>query len=134
MDGRKKNLIEALSRKALALADFDEEESPVIETNGDFERTLKELKKWVDIDSDMKFAELVLARERRAKRFGETIKLLNKLIKSKGEDTKDGIYPLSLSDVFERRADILKEMGSNHLVENDRKWRLICNPKEYAVF
>lgn len=83
---RKDILVEALARKARAYCDL----APTEDSAADFEATLKELKEWIDIDSDKKYAVLVLEREKRAKRFGSVLKLLNALIKNNGDDTKGG--------------------------------------------
>ena len=135
MDEKKKMLLEALARKWLALVDIEKQERFKDSFSKDeFDKTLNDLEKWVNIDTDQKYAALVLEREKRANRLGEVLKVLNKLIKSKGTETKDGFYPLSLTDLFERREVILKEMKLDYLIENDRKWRLVCSPKGYGLF
>jgi hypothetical protein len=129
MEKKKDILVEALARKARAFGDI---ESPADST--DFETTLKELKKWIDIDEDNKFAILVLQRERRAKRLGAALKLLNSLIKNNGEDTKGGICPMTKANLLMKRAQILEDLGYTELVEHDKKWRVISAPKDYALF
>jgi hypothetical protein len=129
MEKKKDILVEALARKARAFGDI---ESPADST--DFETTLKELKKWIDIDEDNKFAVLVLQRERRAKRLGVVLKLLNSLIKNNGEDTKGGICPMPKANLLMKRAQILEDLGYTELVEHDKKWRVISAPKDYALF
>lgn len=129
MEKKKDILVEALARKARAFGDI---ESPADST--DFETTLKELKKWIDIDEDKKFAVLVLQRERRAKRLGAALKLLNSLIKNNGEDTKGGICPMTKANLLMKRAQILEDLGYTELVEHDKKWRVISAPKDYALF
>lgn len=128
--GKKKDiLIEALARKARACGDIESSSDP-----SDFDSTLKELKKWVDIDKDKKYAVLVIEREKRAERLGAALKLLNDLIKNNGEDTKGGICPMSKADLFAKRAQILEDLGYTELVVHDKKWRVISAPKAYALF
>lgn len=129
MEKKKDILVEALARKARAFGDI---ESSADST--DFETTLKELKKWIDIDKDNKYAILVLERERRAERLGAALKLLNGLINNSGEDTKGGICPLSKANLLTKRAQILEELGYTELVDHDKKWRVISAPKDYALF
>lgn len=129
MEKKKEILVEALARKARAFGDI---ESPA--DAEDFETTLKELKKWIDIDKDNTYAVLVLERERRAERLGAALKLLNGLIKNNGEDTKGGICPMSKADLLMKRAQILEDLGYTELVEHDKKWRVISAPRDYALF
>jgi len=135
MDETKKNLMEALARKWMAMVDglkVDNTNAGI--TKEGIDETMKNIKKWVNIDSDLKYAGMVLEREKGDNHLGEILKLLNKLIKSKGEETKDSFCPLSLSDLLKRREDVLKELNCDHLIENDKKWRLIFDPKDYGLF
>jgi len=129
MEKKKDILVEALARKARACGDME-----VSAESTDFDSTLKELKKWTDIDKDKKYAVLVVEREKRAERPGAALKLLNGLIKNNGEDTKGGICPLSKADLLAKRAQILEDLGYVELVEHDKKWRVISAPKDYALF
>ena len=104
------------------------------DASADFESTLKELKKWIDIDKDNKYAVLVIEREKRAERLGTALKLLNTLIKNNGEDTKGGIGPMTKATLLEKRAQILEELEYVELVEHDKKWKVISAPKDYALF
>lgn len=130
MEEKKTFLVEALARKAWAASDTDADESD------GFDASVKELQKWVgdDIASDKKFAVLALEREKRAGRTGSELKILNDLLKSKGDDTKGGICPLTKSDILERRAEVFRRLGLSHLATNDGKWRSISAPKDYALF
>lgn len=129
MEKKKGILVEALARKARAYGDI----ISTGDTSG-FESTLKQLKKWIDIDTDYKYAVLVIEREKRADRLGAALKLLNALIKNNGEDTKGGICPLSKATLLSKRAQILEDLGYTELVEHDKKWRVISAPKDYALF
>lgn len=129
MEKKKDILVEALARKARAFGDIDSSADGT-----DFETTLKDLKKWIDIDKDNKYAVLVLEREKRAERLGAALKLLNSLIKNNGEDTKGGICPMSKANLLTKRAQILEDLGYTELVEHDKKCRVISAPKDYALF
>lgn len=126
MEKTKEILIEALARKARAYAESSD--------SADFDATLKELQKWIDIDKDKKYAVLSIVREMQAERFGAALKLLNALIKNNGEDTKGGICPMSKADLLAKRAQVLEALGYAELVEHDKKWKLISAPKDYTLF
>lgn len=130
MEKKKDILVEALARKARACGDIQS----TGDASADFESTLKELKKWIDIDKDNKYAVLVIEREKRAERLGTALKLLNTLIKNNGEDTKGGIGPMTKATLLEKRAQILEELEYVELVEHDKKWKVISAPKDYALF
>ena len=124
MEEKKSQLVEVLARKARAAGDKDD----------GFDEALKHLKKWADVDSDLKYSSLVLQRDSRAERWGSVLKLLNGLIKKNGEDTKGGICPLSKKELLERRASLFTKLGYSHLKESDDKWRVIASPKSFALF
>uniref|UniRef100_A0A7S1YW11 Tripeptidyl-peptidase II n=1 Tax=Ditylum brightwellii TaxID=49249 RepID=A0A7S1YW11_9STRA len=150
MDERKDALIEALARKARATADLENEEKDKDdhkEENDDddkeetaesatetFDDLLAELKKWIDIDSNLKYSVLTLERERRKGRLGSVLNLLKKLIENDGEDTKGGICPISKPDLLKQRASVFEELGYDHLVEYDKLRSLLSSPKEFALF
>ena len=126
MDEKKSTLVDALGRKARAQADAD---------NGKgFDETLKDLKEWTDIDSNHKFAVLVLERDARAKRHGLVLKTLGTLLKKDGEGTKGGICPLSKKDLLERRAKVLDELGYTELVAYDKSRRVVDSPDSFSLF
>jgi hypothetical protein len=129
MEKKRGYLVEALARKARAYSDMDTPEAAV-----SFDSTLKSLKKWADIDSDKKFAVLTIEQEKRAGRPGCALKLLDTLIKNKGEDTKGGICPLSHADLLKKRAQMFQELGYESMLEHDKTWRVIANPKAFALF
>ena len=128
MEEKKKFLIEALARKARAVA--DDGKSP----SSRFDDALKHLSRWLDVDSDLKYAVLIIERGERAGRMGAVLKLLNDLLKKNGDDTKGGICPMTKSDLLGRRAKVLDQLGFSHLSENDMKWRVIASPKSFALF
>lgn len=119
-------MVEAYARKARACADKGDSSA--------FYDCLKELKKWVDIDQDKKYSVLTIEREKQAGRHGSVLKYLNTLLKTKGEDTKGGIRPFSEADLLAERATNLKHLEYTELVEHDKKRRLICAPKNFALF
>jgi predicted RNA-binding protein Jag len=128
MKEKKMFLIEALARLALAYADIQSEDA-----TAKFDETLKTLKAWTDIDTSDKYAALVIERETRAGRHGSVLKVLNKLITNTAKE-KDSIKVLSKSELYEKRAAILKKLGFDILVEYDMKNRVIACPKAYALF
>ena len=120
---KKTTLCEAWARKARALGDLDK--------GSEFDEALKELKKWVSISKDDKFAILVLEREKRAKRYGAMLKLLNSLV---DKDCKGGICPLTKADILTKRAEVLESLAYTSLVEYDKAWKVISSPKSYKLF
>ena len=128
MKEKKTYLIEALVRKALAYADMEDAKSP-----DKFDETLKQLKAWVDIDAMGKYAALSIERERRAGRFGNALKLINKAL-SKETKEETMIKPLSKSDLLGMRAKIFEELGFFILVEYDRSTRVTACPKSFDLF
>ncbi len=116
-----------MARKARATAD-DETEDPEA-----FEKALKHLQKWTDTSAN-KFAVLTLEKEKRAKRFGTMLKLLNSLLENNGKDTKDGICPMSKKDIIEKREKVLEELSYNHLKRRNKAWGVISSVKDYALF
>lgn len=57
------------------------------------------------------------------------IKLLTKLIND--QSNSSGIPK---EELYTRRTALFEQLGWTHLVENDRKWRIIDCPKSYALF
>ncbi|CAL5327911.1 unnamed protein product [Camellia sinensis] len=78
-----------------------------------FEENFKELKKWVDVKS-LKYATLLVIRERRCGRLGTALKALNDMIQVDGEAPKKKLYELKLS--------LLDQIGWGHLVSYERQW------------
>jgi len=124
MEEKKSFLIEALARKAHA------------ELGGDkFHASLQHLAKWEDIEKNKKYAILALEKYKSAKRYGLTLKLLNSLLEKKGDETKDGIFPMTKEDIMKERAEVLKSLDYTNLSERDDSWRRISAAlKDYALF
>ncbi|KAI2498283.1 tripeptidyl peptidase II [Fragilaria crotonensis] len=123
MTDKKMALCEAWARKAKAFADLDK--------GVEFDQALTELKKWVVLGKEDKFAVVQLEREKRCKRYGTTIKLLNSFLE---KDCKGGLYPLAKADILTKRAEALEMLGYTMLVEYDKAWRVICSPTSYKLF
>ena len=135
MDEKKDALIEALGRKARAIADL--ERANDMNTDGletTFEKSLIELQKWVKIESNMKYAVLSLENDLRKKRYGAVYKLLKKLMEKDGEDTKSGICHLDKTELLKRRSKLFEILSCDHIVTYDNAWKLISKPKNFALF
>lgn len=76
-----------------------------------------------------KYARLVLSREEKKGRWGAVVKLLSKLIGDQSNSSGIG-----KDELYRRRTAALEKLGWTHLLENDRKWRVIDCPKAYALF
>lgn len=76
-----------------------------------------------------KYARLVLQRDEAKGHLGSVLKLLNKLI---GDNSNTSTIPKE--DLLTRRAAVFEKLGWDHLVVNDKKWRVIDNPKSYTLF
>lgn len=126
MEEKKAFLVEALARKARAISEM--------ENSNDFASVLNQLKSWEDIESNHKYAVLFLGREKRAGRYGSMLKLINTLLKNNGEGTKGGICPMTKSELYAKRAEVLEELGYTVLVEYDKKMKCISAPKDFALF
>ena len=127
MEEKKSFLIEALARKAHAKLDSGDE--------GEFDDALKHLAKWEDIEKNKKYAILSLAKYKNGERFGLMLKLLNTLLEKKGEDTTDGIYPMTKDDIIKKRAEVLRTLGYTQLAQRDTSWsRIAAATKDFALF
>lgn len=126
MEKKRDILVEAHARMARALADLGD--------SAGFESTLKELQKWVDIDKDKKFSFLTIEREKRAGRHGSALKLINSLLKNKGDDTKGGVRPMTEADLLAAKAEIFDHLGYTELAEQNKKSRLISSPQDFLPF
>lgn len=87
-----------------------------------------ELMKWDDLDQD-KYARLVLERDARQGRWGLVLKLLNKLLGDGGNQSG-----IEKNELYERRTEVFAKLGWTHLLENERKWRVIDCPTNYYLF
>jgi len=133
MKDKKQFLIDALARRALAhidssLKDDDDDGVNVAK----FRDTLTNLKDWIDIDGNDKYATLVLRRDELGGRYGMMLKLLNKLLT--GKEVKDAVQPLSRSDLYKKRVEVLKKLGYDALVEYDTRNRIVSSPKAWMLF
>ena len=127
MEEKKSALIEALARKAHAKVTSDDKDQ--------FSDALKHLSKWEDIEKNKKYAILSLKKYEIAKRYGLMLKLLNSLLEKKGEETKDGIYPMTRDDIIKERAAVLKTLDYTQLAERNDSWtRLSTALKDFALF
>ncbi|CAL5379946.1 unnamed protein product [Camellia sinensis] len=90
-----------------------------------FEENFKELKKWVDVKS-LKYATLLVIRERRCGRLGTALKALNDMIQVDGEAPKKKLYELKLS--------LLDQIGWGHLVSYERQWMHVRFPASLPLF
>ena len=126
MEEKKSSLIEALARKAHAKSESDDAE---------FQESLSHLAKWEDIEKNKKYAILCLEKYKAAKQYGLMLKLLNALLEKNGNDTKDGIYPLTKDDIIKQRVAVLKILNYNELAERDESWsRISTATKDFALF
>ena len=89
---------------------------------------LKELGKWDALDKDA-YARLVLERDARKGRWGLVVKTLNKLLGNSGNGSG-----IPKEELYRRRLEAYTQLGWTHLLENERKWRVIDCPKDYALF
>ena len=121
----KTHLIDALARKARAIADSESS------SDEDFEKALKELEKWTDTSAN-KFAVLALEHHRRAGRYGLMLKLLSGLLENIDE-MKSSFSPLTKAQVLEQRQEVLKKLSFTHLKKRDEIFKA-TTPKDFAPF
>lgn len=128
MEKKKNYLVEALVRKAYALADSKADGAPER-----FMDTLSRLKSWVDIDSNGKYAALGLERDCRTGRQGAALKRINKLLSKIGKDT-GGVKPMTKADLLEKRSAIFQDLGYEVLYKRDRAMKVVATPSDYKLF
>ncbi|XP_048229293.1 tripeptidyl-peptidase 2 isoform X2 [Ricinus communis] len=90
-----------------------------------FEENFKELRKWVDVKSS-KYGTLLVIRERRRRRLGTALKVLNDMIQDNGDPPKKKLYELKLS--------LLDEIGWSHLAAYERQWMHVRFPPSLPLF
>ncbi|KAK1313136.1 hypothetical protein QJS10_CPA06g00318 [Acorus calamus] len=90
-----------------------------------FEENFKELKKWVDVKL-LKYRMLVVVRERRCKRLGTALKVLNDKIQDDPEAPKKKLYELKI--------ELLDEIGWTHLASYERRWMYVRFPPSLPPF
>ncbi len=133
-DKQKNILTDALYRKARAIAymdlpqDKDKTDIPKQPKKREkrdklFEKTVRKLKKWVDI-TDSKYALLYVRRERRQGRPAKGLLELQKLVKE--SPTKKLLY--------KKRIDIYQELGWEHWRAYEAQWKIIRFPEKYPLF
>ena len=124
------DLVDALYRKGRALGYMELPdviaEHPIADPeqhDRDFEANFAELRKWVDT-TEKDYVLLHIRRERRHKRFGNALKLLNELIAKSPSNYWH----------FKKRRDIYEQLGWTHLHDNARRWLTIRFPDEREGF
>jgi hypothetical protein len=88
-----------------------------------FEKNFAELQKWVDTTST-KYMLLHVRRDRRKKRFGAAIQLLNKHI----PNSEPNYW------YIKKRRDLFEQLGWQHCWEYEKRWLVIAFPKSFAPF
>jgi tripeptidyl-peptidase-2 len=125
MDVQKSALTDALGRKARALINFEDAKE------GDFEGALKELKKWVKIEGDDKYAVLELEIAKKAGRFGSMLAIIDKL--GDGDGTKGGLKEYTKEALLGLKSEVQGWCGWNELVEYSASWKLLNGMKAFAL-
>jgi len=138
MQQQRDALVDALNRKARALAQMEQPETPhptnappleceppfeKVEIDRLFEETFSNLRRWVDTTGD----DYVAAHrhwEWRHGRLGEDLKLLRGQIEKKPTDR----------ELREQQIRLLKALGWEHCAANEERWLLRRFPKGYPAF
>lgn len=94
----------------------------------DVAAVVAELMKWDSLDQD-KYARLLLDRDAGYGRWGLVLKVLNKLLGDAGNSSG-----IDKKELYERRLKVFEHLGWTHLIENERKWRVIDCPTSYSLF
>ncbi|CAG8464842.1 3190_t:CDS:10 [Ambispora leptoticha] len=141
-DDKKKIAILALRSKAQGLAilidksksSFDSSSSGVNaeELTAQFEKTYQTAAQWLDTTSDLKNLLLYVMHERRAGRYGNAIKAINKYVSEQGltkENAKE------IDKAIGVRLELLRELNWDIWSAYEEKWKLIrVPPGGYAPF
>ncbi|KAL1831481.1 hypothetical protein ACET3Z_001132 [Daucus carota] len=138
METTRDQLAEALYQKGLALLEIEhmkegEKTLELAATEGakpdaqqdSFEENFKELIKWVEVKNS-KYGTLLVLRERRCRRLGTALKVVNEIIQDAGEPPKKKLYELRIS--------LLGEIGWNHLVAYEKLWMFVRFPANLPLF
>ncbi|KAL2920688.1 Tripeptidyl-peptidase 2 [Bienertia sinuspersici] len=139
MELTRDQLAEALYQKGLALSEIetlkaeraaagmasDQTGTPSDAQQDLFEATYKELRKWADVKSS-KYGILSVIREKRSKRLGTALKVLNDLINDDGQPPKKKLYDLKLS--------LIEEIGWGHIASYERQWMHVRFPSSLPPF
>ncbi|CAG8458801.1 9948_t:CDS:2 [Ambispora gerdemannii] len=143
-DEKKKITISALRCKAQSLAvladrskttsSFDSSSSRVNieELAAQFEKTYQTAMQWLDATSDLKNLLLYVTHERRAHRYGNAIKAINKYLSEQGL-TKENVK--EIEKAIGLRLELLRELNWDIWIAYEEKWKLIrAPPGGYAPF
>ena len=126
---KKNMLVEALALQILTYAEMED-------ASDNLDQSLTRLKRWVDIESEVKFAALNIEQKIRSKHYGLALKQVNQLLAKNGvkDYKKDLIKPTSRSYLLKKRGEILAMLGYTQLMEYDQLTRAVDCPKQYASF
>ncbi|CAG8501846.1 10192_t:CDS:10 [Diversispora eburnea] len=127
-DEKKKAVIFAYRAKAQALAVLSDATTSSNELDTLFEKTWKELAQWLDSIppiSDFKNLQIYIIRERKAHRFGNALKALNKYLNEVGL-TNDTIK--EYEKALKLKLRLLTDLDWEVWEEFERKWKLIRIP------
>ena len=123
MNEEKGLLVEALFRKARALLHAAEQGGDEEDGIAAFDAAFDDLRRWADAGAK-KYLALGVGAERLHGRLGEALALVNKRV---------GASPLE-REPYERRIELLEELGWDDWAELERRWLLRRFPKEYPPF
>ncbi|KNA22818.1 hypothetical protein SOVF_030530 [Spinacia oleracea] len=136
METTRDQLAEALYQKGVALSEIEslKAESVAADLASDqvgtpsddsFEATYKELRKWADVKT-AKYGTLSVIRERRCRRLGTALKVLNDMINDDEQPAKKKLYDLKLS--------LIEEIGWDHVATYERQWMHVRFPQSLPLF
>ncbi len=117
-DEKKAILVDALFRKAKALSDLSDGAADPA-----FEAAFANLQKWVDT-TEGRYLDLHIEREHRHGHLGAVLKLLNAKIAAQPTNRK----------LYERRIELLGELGWSHWKDHEEIRQLIRFPRGYPPF
>ncbi len=143
MDILKGSLTEALGRKCRALVDSRDKSAdalpPAPAAEGDtvvvkepFEEALTELKKWVKVEGNDKYAALEFELYRSKNQRGNVLSLISKL--GEGDSTKGGIREYSKSELCKMKGEVYKEMGWDDMAEYETINGVLEGMKSFSPF
>ncbi|KAI4384768.1 hypothetical protein MLD38_002876 [Melastoma candidum] len=138
METTRDQLVEALYRKGLAIAEIESVSQEKASAAGDdeptegpclppglFDENFKELKKWVDVKTS-KHGTLLVLSEKRHGRLGTALKVLNDMIQEDGDPPKRQLYELKLS--------LLADIGWDHSLSYEEEWMHVRFPAALPLF
>ncbi|KAL6911947.1 hypothetical protein ACP4OV_000752 [Aristida adscensionis] len=128
MEETRDQLADALYQKGLALAEIESlksVESAEASAKDVFEENYKELIKWVDAKS-AKYGTLTVLRERRCRRLGTALKVLDDIIQDESEKSKKKLYDL--------RIQLIEEIGWTHVSTYEKQWMHVRFPATLPPF